>query len=103
MDITESFSRFARYITEQSGKAGAFVFAFVLILCWFMSGPFFGFSETWQLVINTTTTIITFLMVFLIQHSQNNDTDAIHKKLDEIIYSIDKADDKIAGIEKDKR
>lgn len=73
--------------------------AFVLVLVWGISGPLFGFSETWQLIINTGTTIVTFLMVFLIQQSQNKDSKAVHLKLDEIIRSLDAADDELIDIE----
>jgi low affinity Fe/Cu permease len=69
------------------------------VLVWGISGPLFGFSETWQLIINTGTTIVTFLMVFLIQQSQNKDSKAVHLKLDEIIRSLDGADDELIDIE----
>jgi low affinity Fe/Cu permease len=79
------FSRFAKATARASGRPGAFLVAFGLVLLWLASGPFFGFSDTWQLVINTGTTIITFLMVFLIQSTQNRDTIALQVKLDELI------------------
>ena len=79
------FSHFARWTERQAGRAHTFVVALGLIVLWGATGPYFGYSDTWQLVINTGTTIITFLMVFLIQHSQNRDTQAIQLKLDELI------------------
>jgi low affinity Fe/Cu permease len=82
------------------GSSYAFLIAFVATLGWAAVGPIFGFSDVWQLWANTATTVITFLMVFLIQSSQNNDTTAIHAKLNEILYSIDKADNALIGIEK---
>jgi low affinity Fe/Cu permease len=87
--------RFARFATRASTLAGhyvTFLAALALIIGWAVTGPLFGFSETWQLMINTGTTIITFLMVFLIQNTQNRDARAMHLKLDEIIRSIDAAD-----------
>lgn len=81
------------------GSPWAFAFAACLIIGWAMSGPFFHFSDTWELVINTATTIITFLMVFLIQNTQNRDARAMHLKMDELIYSIHKADNKLLDIE----
>lgn len=89
--MSKWFSRFAMHAAEWTGRFGAFVLAFGIIVAWVISGPIFGFSETWQLVINTGTTIVTFLMVFVIQNSQNRDSAAIHVKLDEIIRSIDAA------------
>jgi len=79
------FSHFARWTERQAGRAHTFVIAVALIVIWAATGPFFGYSDTWQLVINTGTTIVTFLMVFLIQHSQNRDTQAMQLKLDELI------------------
>ncbi|HWG80985.1 MAG TPA: low affinity iron permease family protein [Stellaceae bacterium] len=79
------FSQLARWTERQAGRAHTFVIALGLIVLWGLTGPYFGYSDTWQLVINTGTTIITFLMVFLIQHSQNRDTQAIQLKLDELI------------------
>jgi low affinity Fe/Cu permease len=83
--MTDVFSRFAREVERQTGRAHTFCLAIALVLIWGVTGPLFGFSDTWQLVINTGTTIVTFLMVFLIQHSQNRDTQAIQLKLDELI------------------
>ncbi|HEX6840612.1 MAG TPA: low affinity iron permease family protein, partial [Stellaceae bacterium] len=80
-----AFSHFARWTERQAGRAHTFVIALGLIILWGATGPYFQYSDTWQLVINTGTTIVTFLMVFLIQHSQNRDTQAIQLKLDELI------------------
>ncbi|NLS06353.1 low affinity iron permease family protein [Rhizobium sp. P32RR-XVIII] len=93
------FSRFATAIADLSGKPGTFVIAAALVLMWAISGPFFGFSETWQLVINTGTTIITFLMVFVLQNSQNRDGKALQAKLDELILTS-QAQNTFVGIEK---
>ena len=82
------FVRFAKALSIGAGRPATFAAAAALIVIWALSGPAFGFSDTWQLVINTSTTIITFLMVFLIQHTQNRDTEAIQLKLDEIIRSV---------------
>jgi low affinity Fe/Cu permease len=79
------FTRFTKFTSRMAGRPATFLVAVGLILVWAASGPLFGFSDTWQLVINTTTTIITFLMVFLIQSSQNRDSEAIQIKLDELI------------------
>ena len=79
------YTRSARWIAQLSGRPMTFLLAVVLIVVWLISGPVFGFSDTWQLVINTGTTIITFLMVFLIQNTQNRDTVAMQLKLDELI------------------
>ncbi|MCK0206969.1 low affinity iron permease family protein [Starkeya koreensis] len=79
------FTRFAQKISAAAGKPATFVGAAALIVLWGLSGPFVGFGDTWQLIINTSTTIITFLMVFVIQNSQNRDTAALHIKLDELI------------------
>jgi low affinity Fe/Cu permease len=93
------FTRFASRTAAATGHYAAFVIAFLVIIVWAASGPIFGFSDTWQLVINTGTTIVTFLMVFLIQNTQNRDTKAIHLKLDELIRSIENADDEIISAE----
>jgi low affinity Fe/Cu permease len=83
--VNAVFSHFARWTERQAGRTHTFVMALGLIILWGATGPYFRYSDTWQLVINTGTTIITFLMVFLIQHSQNRDTQAIQLKLDELI------------------
>jgi low affinity Fe/Cu permease len=95
------FSKIATQVSEFVGSPLATVLAASTVILWAVFGPYFNYSEGWQLIINTGTTIITFLMVFLIQHSQNKDTKAIQTKLDELIRAIDKADDNLAGIEKE--
>lgn len=85
MKVTNWYSGFAKQISRFCGRPIVFVFAVGTILMWILTGPLFDFSDTWQLVINTATTIITFLMVFLIQNTQNRDTEAIQVKLDELI------------------
>jgi low affinity Fe/Cu permease len=87
MSTHSSFGRFAAAIARYSGRPAAFVAAVALIVVWAVTGPLFGFGDTWQLVINTGTTIVTFLMVFLIQNTQNRDTAALQIKLDELIRS----------------
>lgn len=82
------FERLAHRATVISGSSGVFIAAFVIIVVWLVTGPYFGFSDTWQLVINTGTTIITFLMVFLIQRMQNKDSRALHLKLNELVASL---------------
>jgi low affinity Fe/Cu permease len=94
------FERFARWTSTALGRAEGFAVALLLILVWGISGPLFGYSDTWQLVINTATTIVTFLMVFLLQHTQNHDTAAIQAKLDELIRSNDEASNRMIGIER---
>lgn len=93
------FATFANGVAQWSGQPFAFVLAVALVLVWALSGPFFGFSETWQLVINTGTTIITFLMVFVLQNSQNRDGKALQAKLDELILTSHAAN-RFIGIEK---
>jgi low affinity Fe/Cu permease len=82
---SSTFTRLAQWCATMTGRPAAFAIAAAMILIWLITGPIFGFSDTWQLIINTSTTIITFLMVFLIQNSQNRDTRAIQIKLDELI------------------
>ncbi|NLE52821.1 MAG: low affinity iron permease family protein [Chloroflexi bacterium] len=89
--MNELFRRFAQKVSQVVGSPWAFMLAALVIVVWAVSGPFFGFSDTWQLVINTGTTIITFLMVFLIQNTQNRDSRAIHLKLDELISAVEQA------------
>lgn len=79
------FTRFSTAVAHAAGRPITFGLAAVSVLVWALSGPLFGFSETWQLVVNTTTTIITFLMVFVLQNTQNRDSEALHAKLDELI------------------
>jgi low affinity Fe/Cu permease len=92
------FARFASATAKATGSPAAFLICVAMVLVWAASGPIFKFSETWQLVINTSTTIITFLMVFLIQNTQNRDSEAVQTKLDELILTSD-AEDEFVGIE----
>jgi len=96
--ISKGFSKFASGIAHLSGKPATFVLAVVLVIVWAASGPIFDYSENWQLVINTSTTIITFLMVFVLQNSQNRDGKALQAKLDELILTS-QAQNKFVGIE----
>ncbi len=97
--IQERFALFAQTISWASGRSGTFLLAVTVVVVWAMSGPIFGFSDTWQLVINTGTTIVTFLMVFLIQNTQNRDTMAIQLKLAEVILGMKGVPNKFAIIE----
>jgi low affinity Fe/Cu permease len=96
---TSSFGRYTRQVARATGQPAAFGAALVIVLHWAVVGPFFGFSDTWQLVINTGTTIITFLMVFLIQNTQNRDSEAMQIKLDELIRAIDHAQNALLNLE----
>jgi low affinity Fe/Cu permease len=93
------FTWFAGRISSAVGQPAAFVLAFATIVIWGVTGPIFGYSDTWQLIINTATTIVTFLMVFLIQNSQNRDAAAMQAKLDELLRAVDKARGHFIGIE----
>jgi low affinity Fe/Cu permease len=93
------FEKLAQQATKRAGSPIAFSTALGVILVWGITGPIFGFSDTWQLVINTGTTIVTFLMVFLIQHTQNKDTQAIELKLNEIVAAIEGASNRLIDVE----
>lgn len=97
--MDQFFTRVAARIASAVGQPLAFILAFLAIILWGLSGPLFGFSDTWQLIVNTTTTIITFLMVFLIQNAQNRDAAAMQAKLDELIRAIEAARNDYIGIE----
>lgn len=92
-------ARFSRIATDWTGSSLAFGLACLTIIIWLITGPLFGYSDTWQLVINTSTTIITFLMVFLIQRSQNKDSHAIHLKLNELVAAINGASNRLINVE----
>ncbi|WP_085677501.1 MULTISPECIES: low affinity iron permease family protein [unclassified Pseudomonas] len=93
------FDRFCQWLANWAGRPLAFGVAFLLILAWGITGPLFDFNDTWQLVINTSTTIITFLMVFLIQNTQNRDNDELHIKIDELLRTTQKAHKALLDLE----
>jgi len=95
----EWFSRFAQETARLAGNPATFIVATVAVVIWALTGPLFGYSDTWQLVINTSTTIVTFLMVFLIQHTQNRDTMALQIKLSELIIAVQGAKNRLAAAE----
>ncbi|UFX05098.1 low affinity iron permease family protein (plasmid) [Sinorhizobium medicae WSM1115] len=99
MPKPNGFSRFASAVAEYAGRPAVFVLALALIGAWAVTGPIFGFSQTWQLVVNTGTTIVTFLMVFVLQNTQNRDGRALQAKLDELILTSS-AENRYVGIEK---
>lgn len=96
---TGIFERFAGGVTKATGSTSAFILAFVVVVIWAVSGPFFHYSENWQLIINTGTTIITFLMVFLIQKAQNKDSLAIQLKLNELVAAHEFASNRLVNVE----
>src|SRR6266478_2398748 len=96
----DSFRHFARRSSEVLGSPWAFIGAIFIIVAWGLTGPAFHFSDTWQLIINTGTTIVTFLMVFLIQNTQNRDAKAVHLKLDEVIRALKGARNELVDLEK---
>src|SRR5436309_13843786 len=93
------FRKFAQSTAQAVGSSWAFMLSLIVIIAWAVTGPMFHYSDTWQLVINTSTTIITFLMVFLIQNTQNRDAKAIHLKLDELIKGVKAAHNEMINIE----
>ena len=97
--MSDLFSQAAHWTGRQCGRASVFMAALVLIIAWAVTGPFFHYSDTWQLIINTSTTIVTFLMVFLLQNTQNRDTAAIQLKLDELIRANQNARNKMLCLE----
>jgi low affinity Fe/Cu permease len=99
MAISERFEQFSKTITAFTGSTAAFACALGVIVVWAVLGPVFRFSDTWQLVINTGTTIVTFLMVFLIQRSQNKDSLALHLKLNELVAAIEGASNRLIDVE----
>ena len=97
--MREFFRRFAQRVSSAIGSPYAFVVACLGVICWGATGPLFRFSDTWQLVINTTTTIVTFLVVFMIQNTQNRDSKALHLKLDELIHAVKGARNSLVDLE----
>ncbi len=99
MEGSTLFARFAKWTARTAGHPQALAIAVLIIVAWGVSGPIFGYSDTWQLVINTATTIVTFLMVFLIQNTQNRDSEAMHLKLDEVIRAVEGAHNALLDLE----
>lgn len=93
------FERFSAWVAHATGRPLAFALSVALVGAWAVSGPIFGYNDTWQLIINTSTTVLTFWMVFVLQHTQNKDTKAVELKLDELIRKVSGADDRLVGIE----
>ena len=93
------FTRFAKVTAHAAGQPATFCVAVAIIVVWALTGPMFGFSDTWQLIINTGTTIVTFLMVFLIQNTQNRDSEAMHVKMDELIRALEGAHNALLDLE----
>jgi low affinity Fe/Cu permease len=99
LTLNERFRKFAMCVARFAGSPVAFMISFLIIVVWAIVGPFFHYSDSWQLVINTSTTIVTFLMVFLIQNMQNRDAKAIHLKLDELIRAVKGARNNLVSLE----
>jgi low affinity Fe/Cu permease len=97
--ISKLFTKFAHWVSHVAGTPATFLVAVAIVLVWAVTGPIFGYSDTWQLIINTGTTIVTFLMVFLIQSTQNRDTMALQLKLSELIIAVKGAKDSVATVE----
>ena len=97
--LSQILERFSLKATKATGTSMSFILALSVIIVWGLTGPLFGFSDTWQLVINTSTTIVTFLMVFLIQRTQNKDAQAIHLKLNEIVAALEGASNRLIDVE----
>jgi low affinity Fe/Cu permease len=96
---TDAFNNFAKHCASIVGSPWAFVLAVVIVITWVVTGPQFAYSDTWQLVINTGTTIVTFIMVFLIQNTQNRDAKVVHLKLDELIHGVQGARNSLIDLE----
>jgi low affinity Fe/Cu permease len=97
--VSRWLERFSKMVCRWTGSSGAFGLACVVVLVWLMTGPFFHYSDTWQLVINTGTTVVTFLMVFLIQRSQNKDSLAVQLKLNELVAAVQGASNRLIDVE----
>lgn len=97
--VSQRMADFSQFVTQKAGSSGAFTVALGIIVVWGLTGPIFHFSDTWQLVINTGTTIVTFLMVFLIQRSQNKDSLAIQIKLNELVAAVEGASNRMIDVE----
>lgn len=93
------FERFSGWVSKSTGRPLAFMLSVALVVVWGATGPLFGFDDTWQLIINTATTVVTFWMVFVLQHTQNKDTKALQLKLDELVRAVTGTDERLIGIE----